>query len=59
MVERKKKIEEMAIEICKARLACGVDSCRKCYSHESCLYQDIACALYRLGYRKQEEKDNG
>lgn len=48
-----KQIEEMAFDICVARKANYSDGCRVCSKNESCLYQDIACDLYRAGYRKQ------
>ena len=48
-------IEEMAHVICESRMANFADGCRVCSYHESCLYQDIACALYRDGYRKQSK----
>ena len=52
----KEQIEEMALTICKNRMVADEDDvCRKCKSHEDCLYQDIACGLYRSGYRKQSE----
>ena len=54
--EDKRNIEEMALAICKSRGVADVDDCRKCWQHEnSCLYQDIACGLYREDYRKQSE----
>lgn len=55
MIDRKKQIEEMALDICISRHACNADTCRKCNQHERCLYQDIAYALYNKGYRKQSE----
>lgn len=58
MTKEKQIIEEMAITICRKRHACILkdgESCRKCYQHERCLYQDIAYALYQEDYRKQSE----
>lgn len=55
-VKEKREIEKMALSICKSRMVADVDDCRKCSQHErGCLYQDIACGLYREGYRKQSE----
>ena len=52
-MSREKQIEEMARTIGRNRMACDRDDCKKCSSHEKCLYQDIACGLYNAGYRKQ------
>lgn len=57
MIKEKQMIEEMAHVICESRMANFADGCRVCSHHESCLYQDIACALYRDGYRKQSERE--
>lgn len=54
-MDEKKQIEEMALAICKSRGVAYVDDCEKCRMHEDCLYQEIACGLYRADYRKQIE----
>lgn len=50
---KEKQIEEMAIDICKARNAYNGISCEKC--RIGCLYWEIAEAVYNAGYRKQSE----
>lgn len=55
IMEDKYQIEEMAIDICESRGAWTSDSCEECRMDNRCLYQDIACALHKLGYRKQRE----
>lgn len=50
-----KQIEEVSVAICKSRGAYNGYNCRKCGMHERCLYQDIAVAVYKAGYRKQSE----
>ena len=55
-MSKEKQIEKMAHDICESRKANFADGCRVCNYHENrCLYQDIACALFKLGYRKQSE----
>lgn len=48
-----KQIEEMAREICVSR--CGQVCCDACPEDNTCLYYEIAEALYNAGYRKQVE----
>ena len=55
MDREKQIIEQMAYDICVNRKANFADGCRVCSHHERCIYQDIASALYREGYRKQSE----
>lgn len=48
-----KIIEEMANTIGRNRMACSEYDCRECENNRKCLYQDIACILYREEYRQQ------
>ena len=55
-MSKEKQIDEMALSICKSRMVADEDDvCRKCNYHENCLYEDIACGLYKAGYRKQSK----
>lgn len=54
-MDENKQIEEMALAICRSRGASNGEGCERCCTDTVCLYQEIANALHKAGYRKQSE----